>query len=158
MVSWRAFVPVCVWLAMWPAISLVFRGALGFFSCFALVCHIHALLYARLRLFINLYYLFKFCIIYYFEPHMACSLSYLGKASTQRKNNRLISELTTHLGSNVSGGSRAVVLDYFPALRNKFSRPLMQVRTSYNCCKQCATGRARSSSYYFSMLVVRRKT
>jgi replication factor C subunit 1 len=53
--------------------------------------------------------------------------SYLGKASTTRKNVRLISELTTHLGPNVSGGSRAVVLDYFPMLRHRFTQPLLQV-------------------------------
>jgi hypothetical protein len=50
----------------------------------------------------------------------------MGKSSTQRKNNRLVSELTTHLGSNITGGSRAVAMDYFPMLRDRFSKPLMQ--------------------------------
>jgi hypothetical protein len=37
-----------------------------------------------------------------------------------------VSELTTHLGSSITGGQSAVVLDYFTMLRQHFTRPLMQ--------------------------------
>lgn len=51
--------------------------------------------------------------------------AFLGKNSTRTKNTRLINELNSHLSHRITGGSVALVLDYFPLLKSKFTAPLI---------------------------------
>lgn len=50
----------------------------------------------------------------------------LGKYSTIRKNSRLLSELQTHLSSQVTGNKSAIAMDYFDMLNRYLLQPLSQ--------------------------------
>ncbi|CAM9771554.1 unnamed protein product, partial [Choristocarpus tenellus] len=51
---------------------------------------------------------------------------WLGNYSKENKHRRLLSEVTTHLNSSISGGPEAVRLSYLPTLRVALTRPLLE--------------------------------